>query len=531
MAYAPIAKLEKFTSEEDDTQIWLNNIKKTITDTANLWYQNLVNKLQDFNAFKIKFLRYFSNNNSINRLVNTFTTIKQGETKAVTTYLGWFYRNLCQIQAIQADYFTAPQILNQFIRGLHSNILQHIRPMHSINLQAVITNTRDFEATELEANYTQALTIVQSINLHNDTIIKKIQIISKINCIHYHQPINSDNRKHIAILSKLPTYNTAATVSTTSISSANLLTNNTSNLSAAVTIHLLAAVSGNLSAPTNSNTATELISKQNPKAKINPTKLEIINGSLPTDSYLLVTSEDTQPNNLETNQQSTLTSNILPAVIMENKLLDAIFLFKLEEPSITLLFSGATLEEKSITAMYTDAKVNGHFIKLILDNGSAGSIITKQLMDQLGSTRMFIGEINNFFIEVNGIIISIKVLVIEATQYQALIGNNWLFKVNSFNLAKMVDIHTYLPHVDTLNPPSCHQPYLLNLRKKKKNLPEKPTKTQQAAANTFVGQQQQKKAERKTYLEHKREKEKGKAKEIEPLPTAIYTPYTYTPSQ
>ncbi|KAG9295596.1 hypothetical protein G9A89_000961 [Geosiphon pyriformis] len=141
MAYAPIAKLDNFTGKEDDTQVWLNDVKKAITangwndgramqailyflkDTANSWYQSLVNKPQDFNAFKTEFLRYFSNNNSINCLVNTFTTIKQGETEAVTTYLGRFHQNLHQIQAIDANYFTAPQILNQFIHGLHSSIL------------------------------------------------------------------------------------------------------------------------------------------------------------------------------------------------------------------------------------------------------------------------------------------------------------------------------------------------------------------------------------------------------------------------
>ncbi|KAG9299848.1 hypothetical protein G9A89_003392 [Geosiphon pyriformis] len=96
---------------------------------------------------------------------------------------------------------------------------------------------------------------------------------------------------------------------------------------------------------------------------------------------LLVTTEDAQPNNLETNQQPTLTSNILPATITKNKLLDAIFLFKLKKPLITPLFSGATLEEKPITAMYTDAKVDGHSIKLILNSGSADSIITKQFID------------------------------------------------------------------------------------------------------------------------------------------------------
>ncbi|KAG9291300.1 hypothetical protein G9A89_021802 [Geosiphon pyriformis] len=35
MAYAPIVKIEKFTSEKDDAQMWLNNIKKAIA--ANEW--------------------------------------------------------------------------------------------------------------------------------------------------------------------------------------------------------------------------------------------------------------------------------------------------------------------------------------------------------------------------------------------------------------------------------------------------------------------------------------------------------------
>ncbi|KAG9303499.1 hypothetical protein G9A89_018395 [Geosiphon pyriformis] len=35
MAYAPIAKLEKFTNKEDDTQIWLNDVKKAIA--VNRW--------------------------------------------------------------------------------------------------------------------------------------------------------------------------------------------------------------------------------------------------------------------------------------------------------------------------------------------------------------------------------------------------------------------------------------------------------------------------------------------------------------
>ncbi|KAG9297544.1 hypothetical protein G9A89_001485 [Geosiphon pyriformis] len=146
---------------------------------------------------------------------------------------------------------------------------------------------------------------------------------------------------------------------------------------------------------------------------------------------LLVTPEDAISNNSETNQQATLTNNIPPATVTNNESLAAIFSFEFEEPFSLLLFSGATLKEKPITVMYTDVKVDRHPIKLILDSNSAGSIITKQLMNQLGcrvnqtvSTRIItadgatktpIGKINNFPIKVNSIVISIKVLVMEAT--------------------------------------------------------------------------------------------------------------------
>ncbi|KAG9302658.1 hypothetical protein G9A89_007362 [Geosiphon pyriformis] len=108
------------------------------------------------------------------------------------------------------------------------------------------------------------------------------------------------------------------------------------------------------------------------------------NQNLSSQNYLslLVISEDALSNNLKTNQKS-LTSNISPAIITNNELLAAIFPFKFEELLSTPLFNGAALEKKPITAMYTNAKIDGHFIKLILDSGSVSSIITRQLIDQL----------------------------------------------------------------------------------------------------------------------------------------------------
>ncbi|KAG9301066.1 hypothetical protein G9A89_015802 [Geosiphon pyriformis] len=406
MVYAPTAKLEKFTGKEDDAQIWLNN---------------------------------------------------QGENEAVTTYLGCFHRNLHQIQAIQADYFTTPQILNQFIRGLYSSILQHVYSIHPANLQAAVTNTKDFKAAELKANHAQAINLVMNgsseldskLKQFSDSINQKLEEYLANNCTIYQPPQQRNYSKnqwqqkthachycnkqeHLqfkcrkwlikqksgpqTISTKLCIYDTTANLSTT-----NLLANNTHYLSITVLTHLLATALGNLSAPTNSNTATELTSKQNPKAKIDPTKLEIINGSPSTNLHLLITSKDAQPNNLKTNQQSTLISNISPATVTNNELLTAIFPFKLEELIFTSLFSGATLKKKPITIIYTDAKVDGHPIKLILDSRLAGSIITRQLMDQL-ATKTPIDEIDNLLIKINGIMWVGHIQKIQIT-YQRIAGH------------------------------------------------------------------------------------------------------------
>ncbi|KAG9296003.1 hypothetical protein G9A89_011855 [Geosiphon pyriformis] len=219
---------------------------------------------------------------------NTFTTIKQGENEAVTIYLGCFHKNLCQIQAIQNDYFIAPQILNQFIRGLCSSILQRICSIHPADLQAVVTNARDFETAKLKANYVQAINLV----------------------------MNGSSELNF----KLKQFNTRN--------------------------------------PQNKNAQHYL--------------------------SLLVTPEDALPNNQELNQHKPLTNNISSTTITYNESLDTIFPFEFKETTPVLLFSETTLDTKLITAMYTDTKIDGHAIKLILNSRSAGSIITRQLMDQLG---------------------------------------------------------------------------------------------------------------------------------------------------
>ncbi|KAG9292462.1 hypothetical protein G9A89_002946 [Geosiphon pyriformis] len=141
-------------------------------------------------------------------------------------------------------------------------------------------------------------------------------------------------------------------------------------------------------------------------------------------------------------------TTIPPARIAENANLSDIFPFEFEaNESPFLLSNAAANEQKAITAMYTEAEVKGKTIRLILNSGSAGSIITYQLMQQLkrnvnqpaqtvivtadGMKKTPVEEIDNFPFTFDGIIIPVKVLVMDASQYQALVGNNWLQKANA----------------------------------------------------------------------------------------------------
>ncbi|KAG9301918.1 hypothetical protein G9A89_020962 [Geosiphon pyriformis] len=462
MAYTLIAKLDNFTSEENNVQVWLNDVKKAITanrwndaqamqaisyffkDTANLWYQSLINKPQNFNAFKVEFLRYFSNNNSINHLVNTFTTMKQEKTKAVTTYLGHFHRNLHQIQAIDANYFTAPQILNQFIHGLSSELDSKLKQFSdSINQKLEEYLADNYTIYQPPQQYSNLGNYNHSQNqaLNKGTSEQTATFITTSN-----REINIEtliiSTKSRTISKHLPANDTAANLPSTSLLDSSLSTAATSDISTTAIHNISTTLTSNLSTSINSDTAPKFIVHQLISSSSNsPSGSHSWNsGTSATQNpnsqnylSLLVNPEDATTNNSGSNQQQALTNNILPATVTNDKLLMVIFSFNLEETIEILLFSRAALEEKPITTMYTDAKIDGHAIKLILDSRLADSIITRQLMDQLGhrvdrtaSARIItadktiktpIGEIDNLPIKINGIMVSIKVFVMEATQY------------------------------------------------------------------------------------------------------------------
>ncbi|KAG9291615.1 hypothetical protein G9A89_022034 [Geosiphon pyriformis] len=367
MAYAPIAKLDNFTGKEDDAQEWLNDVEKAIT--ANGW--NDAQAMQAISYF-LKDTANSCNNNSINCLVNTFTTMKQEKT---------------EMQLM-------PTISQPHRYSTNLSM--------AYTLQDAVTCTRDFESTKSEANHAQAINLVingsseldsklekfsESINKRlkeyltdNHTIYQPLQRRNNQGNSNRAQnqprPSSSTNQQwqqetrichycgkqeHIQIdlpklkPTRLPTSDAVISLSISGVSSFNLLTTATSNLSTT-------AATNNLSTPTNSNTTPKLTTQQNPKTENDLTELEIGNDAL--------------TNNLAFVQKQPLTSNISPITITEDEFLAAIFPFKFEETITMLLFSGAALEAKPITTMYTDAKVEGQSIKLILNSSSTGSIIT-----------------------------------------------------------------------------------------------------------------------------------------------------------
>ncbi|KAG9288080.1 hypothetical protein G9A89_017675 [Geosiphon pyriformis] len=146
--------------------------------------------------------------------------------------------------------------------------------------------------------------------------------------------------------------------------------------------------------------------------------------------------------------------------------------------SLFLLSNATANEQKAITAMYTEAEIEGKTIHLILNSGSAGSIITYQLMQQLkrnvdrpaqivivtanGMKKTPVGEIDNFPFTLDGIIIPVKVLVMDAFQYQALVRNDWLNKANA-------NLNCETQELTIFYEGQHAQPWLLNLNWKKKN--------------------------------------------------------------
>ncbi|RGB22124.1 hypothetical protein C1646_678057 [Rhizophagus diaphanus] len=102
---------------------------------------------------------------------------------------------------------------------------------------------------------------------------------------------------------------------------------------------------------------------------------------------------------------------------------------------------------QSMMVMYCDTMIKGKRIPLIIDMGAAGSIVTYQLLNDLEieidqpsaivminvneKKKQPLVEILDFLITVGGMTVPINVVVIDAKSYSAIMGNDWLSKVQA----------------------------------------------------------------------------------------------------
>ncbi|KAG9301984.1 hypothetical protein G9A89_021028 [Geosiphon pyriformis] len=115
-------------------------------------------------------------------------------------------------------------------------------------------------------------------------------------------------------------------------------------------------------------------------------------------------------------------NTISPAQIAQNVNLSDIFPFEFEaNESLFLLSNTAANKQKTITTMYTKAT-----LQKTVDRPAQTVIVTA---DNIKKTP--VEEIDNFLFTIDEITIPVKVLVIDVSQYQALVRNDWLLKTNT----------------------------------------------------------------------------------------------------
>ncbi|KAG9307521.1 hypothetical protein G9A89_003844 [Geosiphon pyriformis] len=334
-------------------------------------------------------------------------------------------------------------VLNQFIRGLKSSILERICPVHPNSLSEAITLTRALELAEKEANHSQMVNIVMEEN-KTKTLEKRIMQLGKELSKKIESYFIPDPRRNTY---QPPQKHSQEVKFRTEMCACHFckrirhLIIHTNNMP--IFYHI--SKSRNLpvtvynSQPELAFQVLKLAHQTNPNYQnYQQTYLNILEN-------LIIRNNNSRNINRTENSSNKLSQTILPAVVTKDSSLAAIFLFELEKNEA--MFSGAALDEKHpITAMYMKATINNTPIKLILDSRSTGSIIMLQLVNQLGfkvdriitsqiitadgSTKLPHGKIDSFFFEINGIIISTKVLVINATQYQALTTQELLINYN-----------------------------------------------------------------------------------------------------
>ncbi|KAG9291060.1 hypothetical protein G9A89_012932 [Geosiphon pyriformis] len=332
-------------------------------------FENLEEPFENWQAFKDAFLQQFTDNNTFITLRNRFHNIKQETSET-------------------------------FIAELKNKLIKKVRPHAPADLATAIKHAKSYEMAMKEANHTKLVNL--AIGKTSSAAEEKIDQLTKKQQYQQPLPIQSyqtpPTQQYQVPARRLVQHN--------QFTPQNQLQNNHNRI----------------------NLNNQLVPQNSEKSDFQQTAL----------SKDEVAAPRLNPSN----------HTIPPAQIAQNTNLSDIFPFEFEANESPFLLSNAAVnEQKAITAMYTEATVEGKLICLILDSGLAGSIITYQLMQQLkqnidrpaqtvivtadGIKKTPVREIDDFPFSIDGITISVKVLVMDALQYQALVRNDWLLKANA----------------------------------------------------------------------------------------------------
>ncbi|KAG9290088.1 hypothetical protein G9A89_010394 [Geosiphon pyriformis] len=412
IATAYIAKILKFTGEDNNTspQEWLDKVQKAkdtngwiaarmlkaipyfLQETAEEWFENLEESFKNWQAFKDVFLQQFTDNNTSITFRNRFHNIKQETSKS-------------------------------FIAGLKDKLIKKVHPHAPANLATAIKHAKSYEMAMEEANYTKLVNL--AIGETSSAAEEKIdQLTKKVESYftnqqqqpqnqNYYPPAPQSMQQQYQQPLPIQPYQTPPTqqyqvparrlVQHNQFTLQNQLQNNHNRI--------------------NSN--NQLVPRNSGQQKPNHYHTQPSYFTIPEES-------DFQQIALFEDEVAALRSNpfnhtIPPAQIAQNANLLDIFPFEFEANESPFLLSNAAVnEQKAITTMYTEATVEGKPIRLILDSGSAGIIVTAD-----GMKKTPVEEIDDFPFSIDGITIPVKVLVMDTPQYQALVENDWLLKTNA----------------------------------------------------------------------------------------------------
>ncbi|KAG9289373.1 hypothetical protein G9A89_007934 [Geosiphon pyriformis] len=330
--------------------------------------------------------------------------------------------------------------ISEFTAGLKNKLIKKVHPHASADLATAIRYAKNYEMAMEEVNHTKLVNL--AIGETSSAAEEKIdQLTKKVESYFTNQQQQHDATK--TTLDHHPTTNLKIVTIVEFEDTKNKIARNykETNKTGTPPIQQYQVLARKL---VQHNQFTPQNQFQNNNNRINPNNQLVLrnSGQQRPNHY------HTQPNEVAAPRSNPSNNTIPPAQIAQNANLLDIFPFEFKaNESPFLLSNAAANEQKAITAMYTKATVERKPIRLILDSESAESIITYQLMQQLqktvnrpaqtvivtanGMKKTPVREIDNFPFTIDGITIPVKVLVIDALQYQALVRNNWLLKVNA----------------------------------------------------------------------------------------------------